>query len=85
VSTGPRPACICEFPPDCGGLGVLVCEGCGGDFCVCGACLGHGEIECEGCEYCTGDDEDPCTGAGQSATQPSWRIALNRPKEPRKP
>jgi hypothetical protein len=51
--------CICEFPEGCAGLGVLYCDGCGGDICVCGACNGAGEVSCEGCEDCdSGGDQD---------------------------
>lgn len=46
--------CICEFPEGCAGNGVLYCEGCGGDLCVCAACHGGGEMECPGCEDCYG-------------------------------
>lgn len=45
--------CLCEFPSTCGGLGALVCEGCGGDFCVC-AC--GGELDCPGCDECPNTD-----------------------------
>ena len=41
--------CICEWPPTCGGTGVLTCDGCGGDICVCAVCYGHGEMDCDGC------------------------------------
>lgn len=41
--------CMCEFAAGCGGLGVVHCNGCGGDLCVC-AC--GGEIDCDGCEDC---------------------------------
>ena len=44
--------CICDFSGSCGGLGILMCEGCGGDLCVC--CCG-GETECFGCDEC-GED-----------------------------
>jgi hypothetical protein len=47
--------CMCEWPPDCGGLGVLQCDGCGGDLCVC---VCGGECECYGCALCAGDDYD---------------------------
>ncbi len=47
-----RPACICDFPDNCGGLGVVDCSGCGGDQCVCAACNGQGRQECEGCGEC---------------------------------
>lgn len=50
--------CICDFPPTCDGNGVLACEGCGGDFCVCGVCNGHGEVECPGCSDCLDRDLD---------------------------
>ena len=46
------PACICDFPATCDGSGILRCEGCGGEFCVCKSCEGNGEIECPGCEEC---------------------------------
>lgn len=49
--------CICEFPETCGGSGVVECEGCGGDFCVCAACFGGGIAECE-CADCGGDDDE---------------------------
>lgn len=35
--------CICDFPEGCVGNGVLYCEGCGGDLCVCLACEGAGD------------------------------------------
>lgn len=47
-------SCICEWPEDCGGIGILFCEGCGGDQCVC-TC--GGEQACFGCEECEGLDE----------------------------
>ena len=48
--------CICDFPLEsCGGLGVIYCEGCGGDLCVC---ICGGEIECSGCAECAGDADD---------------------------
>lgn len=47
--------CMCEFPNTCGGTGVLYCDGCGGDQCVC-TCGGEGE--CIGCEECEGTDDD---------------------------
>lgn len=40
---------MCEFPETCGGLGVLICDGCGGDTCVCHC---GGEAECPGCPEC---------------------------------
>lgn len=48
-------ACICDWPDGCGGIGMLYCEGCGGDLCVC---LCGGESECYGCEECRPDDTD---------------------------
>lgn len=51
-----REGCICEYPESCGGMGFLECEGCGGEFCVCGACDGYGCEDCPGCEEC--DDEE---------------------------
>ena len=51
--------CMCEFPETCGGLGALICDGCGGDLCVC---ICGGEIECPGCAECNygeyNDDDD---------------------------
>jgi len=44
--------CICDFPRDCGGLGVLFCEGCGGDLCVCRC---GGQEDCPGCDSCATD------------------------------
>lgn len=38
---------ICEYPASCGGLGVVSCDGCGGD-------LG----QCPGCDECPDDDND---------------------------
>jgi hypothetical protein len=54
----PPPVCMCDFPDDCGGLGFVECRGCGGDLCICAACYGHGEQECQGCDECPRDDED---------------------------
>ena len=28
-------ACICDWPDECSGLGIIECDGCGGDLCVC--------------------------------------------------
>lgn len=42
------------YEQSCGGSGYLYCE-CGGDFCVCHH---HGEVECDGCEDCSFDDDD---------------------------
>jgi hypothetical protein len=47
--------CMCEFPSTCGGLGVLDCDGCGGDFCIC--ICGGGSIDCPGCDECPDDDD----------------------------
>lgn len=41
--------CRCDWPDVCDGTGMVVCQGCGGDFCVC-AC--GGEWECPGCDEC---------------------------------
>jgi hypothetical protein len=41
------------LPPTCGGYFVYECD-CGGDQCVC---HWHGEVECDGCPDCEGDDE----------------------------
>lgn len=46
--------CDCEFPDSCGGTHLLVCEGCGGDTCVCDC---GGEQVCPGCDDCLDDDE----------------------------
>lgn len=48
--------CICEIPAGCGGMGILYCDGCGGDICVCpcGGDLGP----CPGCDDCDGARED---------------------------
>lgn len=48
-------ACICEFADECGGTGVLECEGCGGDLCVCGC---GGEVDCYGCDECLDANDD---------------------------
>jgi len=48
-------ACICDFPATCGGFGLLLCDGCGGDQCIC-TC--GGEAECYGCQDCCADDDD---------------------------
>jgi hypothetical protein len=55
--SGDRPImnCMCDWPAECGGLGTLICEGCGGDTCVC---LCGGEMSCYGCEYCRDIDDD---------------------------
>lgn len=41
--------CCCYWPETCGGLGILICDGCGGDLCVCRC---GGELECPGCPEC---------------------------------
>jgi hypothetical protein len=59
----PMPQCICEFASCCYGTGALHCRGCGGDFCICRACFGQGETDCDGCEMCGHADDaeqDPC-------------------------
>ena len=47
--------CLCDFPDCCDGLGVLLCDGCGGDQCVC-TC--GGEMACPGCIDCGFGDPD---------------------------
>ena len=48
--------CICDFPDGCGNLGILMCDGCGGDTCVCPC---GGELDCHGCPECAdGYEED---------------------------
>lgn len=46
--------CMCEWPDGCGGLGTLICDGCGGDTCVCQC---GGEMECPGCDECPNEDD----------------------------
>jgi hypothetical protein len=42
--------CMCSWPNECAGTGVMHCSPpCGGDQCIC-ACGGEGR--CPGCEYC---------------------------------
>lgn len=41
--------CICDWPKSCGGSGIIYCEGCGGDICICRC---GGEDECPGCPDC---------------------------------
>ena len=49
------------LPGRCDGLGTIQCE-CGGDsLCVC---HNHGEVECQGCEECVGDEWDHDDGDG---------------------
>lgn len=45
--------CLCTFPTDCAGTGLLICEGCGGDQCVCRC---GGERPCQGCDWCEPPD-----------------------------
>ena len=47
--------CMCDWPEECNGLGIIYCDGCGGDLCIC-SCAG--EMECHGCENCD-DGRDP--------------------------
>lgn len=42
------------IPTKCEGYGHYECM-CGGDFCVC---HNHGEVECDGCPDCEGDDDE---------------------------
>jgi hypothetical protein len=51
---------MCDWDHACSGSGVIYCQGCGGDICVC-TC--GGERSCEGCEWCEpidteGDETD---------------------------
>lgn len=41
--------CMCDWSDGCGGTGVLYCDGCGGDICICRC---GGEMPCDGCEDC---------------------------------
>lgn len=45
--------CMCIWPDECGGTGILYCKGCGGDQCICKCC---GERECGGCFWCEDGD-----------------------------
>lgn len=56
--------CMCDFPDECIGDGILACSGCGGDLCVCRACFGHGETECPGCLMCRDSWDEDDVGAG---------------------
>lgn len=56
--TDRRRKCVCDWPPPrkvgeyverCNGAGVIACEGCGGDQCVC---VCGGTRDCEGCDAC---------------------------------
>jgi hypothetical protein len=51
-------ACVCDWPEPrrlddlierCNGAGVICCEGCGGDLCVC---VCGGSRDCPGCDAC---------------------------------
>jgi hypothetical protein len=69
--------CICDFPKDCAGLGVLFCDGCGGDLCVCRC---GGEMDCPGCECCaTTLDLDDWDGEGEDVDREP--IAANAPAQ----
>jgi hypothetical protein len=52
-----RMKCICDWPDTCGGVGILFCDGCGGDTCVC-TCGGEMECDCHECEDKYDFDED---------------------------
>ncbi len=54
--------CICEWPETCAGLGVLNCEGCGGDLCVCQC---GGEMSCSWCPECADDEDDDGPAPGE--------------------
>jgi len=58
--------CICDWPAECCGTGIMMCDGCGGDLCVCRC---GGEMECPGCPACMGLDDPGDWGedAAQSA------------------
>ena len=58
--------CMCEWPADCGGMGTMSCEGCGGDLCVC---VCGGETECFGCDMCGGDDLDDWPNEADARTE----------------
>jgi hypothetical protein len=69
-----------KFPRSCGGLGALLCVGCGGDMCVCPC---GGQEDCPGCEECAteldlddwgGESEDRTLSATTHAKlPPDWR------------
>jgi hypothetical protein len=50
------PTCLCEWPRSCGGSGLLICDGCGGESCVC---LCGGQQLCPGCAECDEEREAP--------------------------
>ena len=52
--TSRKVECVCDWPSTCEGTGMLQCEGCGGQDCVCDC---GGEIECPGCDDCPRDDD----------------------------
>ena len=62
MSTALASACMCEFPDECSGTGVLHCDGCGGDLCVCRC---GGGLPCGGCGYCDSLNEDNVDGEWQ--------------------
>ena len=73
--------CICDFPRDCAGLGMLLCEGCGGDMCVCPC---GGDMDCPGCEACATDlDLDDWDGESEDVDRKP--IAANAGIEPNRP
>lgn len=45
--------CMCIWTDGCGGSGLLMCAGCGGDLCICRC---GGETECPGCDECRDAD-----------------------------
>ena len=45
--------CMCDWPEECDGSGMLTCNGCGDDQCYCRC---GGECECPGCAQCMHDD-----------------------------
>ena len=46
--------CICEWSIHCGGSGILICEGCGVNQCVCRC---GGMMPCYGCPWCCNEDD----------------------------
>lgn len=56
------PSCMCSWPGECSGTGVMHCSPpCGGDLCICEC---GGEAECTGCEYCNDAPPDSRVDAG---------------------
>jgi hypothetical protein len=45
---------MCVWQSGCNGVGLVHCQGCGGDQCIC---VCGGERECEGCDACAAADE----------------------------